>query len=181
MSLNHIIVLGRLTKDPELRTTQNGKSVASFTVAVDRDFQKDAVDYINCVAWNGTAEFVSKYFFKGKAAVVSGQLQSRKWTDRDGRDQISWEINAQSVYFGDDKRREDSYRQSDYGPQGGYQQPQGYQPQYQPPQAYGQQNYGGQQGYYQQPPQQPQYQQQNMFSPSPSPYEELEDDGELPF
>ena len=178
MSLNHIVVLGRLTKDPELRTTQNGKSVASFTVAVDRDFQKDSVDFINCVAWGGTGEFVSKYFFKGKAAIVSGQLQSHNYTDRNGVDRTAWEINAQSVYFGDDKRREDNYQQQNggYGPQGGYQQQGGYYQQ--PPQqnSYGQ-GYGpagyGQAGSYQ-APQQPQYQQQGF---SDMGY----DDGDLPF
>lgn len=177
MSLNHIIVMGRLTKDPELRTTQNGKSVASFTVAVDRDFQRDSVDFINCVAWGGTAEFVSKYFFKGKTAVVSGQLQSRSFTDRNGIDRTAWEINAQNVYFGDDKRREDTYQQNGgYGPQGGYQQaPQGYAPQsqYQAPPAYGGQQGYGSAGYGYEQPQQPYYQQG---------FDDMGyDDGELPF
>ena len=107
--LNHITIMGRLTRDPELRRTQSGTAVCSFSVAVDRDFQnKDAaekaVDFIDCVAWRGTAEFVCKYFTKGRMIVVDGSLQSRKWTDKNGQNRISWEIQANNIYFGDSKR-----------------------------------------------------------------------------
>lgn len=106
--LNHITVMGRLVRDPELRTTQSGVSVTSFTVAVDRDFQpKDGerqADFIDCVAWRQAAEFVSKHFSKGRMIVVDGSLQSRKWQDKSGQNRVSWEILADSVYFGDSKR-----------------------------------------------------------------------------
>ena len=109
--LNHIIVMGRLTRDPELRYTQSQTPVASFTVAVDRDFApKDGgdrqTDFIDCVSWRSTAEFGSKYFQKGSMAVVSGRLQIRDWTDRDGNKRRSAEIVADNVYFGESKRRE---------------------------------------------------------------------------
>ena len=107
--LNHIVLMGRLTRDPELRHTGSGVAVASFTLAVDRDFQsKDtqekAVDFIDIVAWRNTAEFVSKYFTKGRMAVVSGQLQIRNWTDKEGNKRRSAEVVAGNVYFGDSKR-----------------------------------------------------------------------------
>lgn len=102
--LNTIVIVGRLTKDPELRYTQQGTAVASFTVAVDRDFGEKQTDFIGCVAWRQTGEFVSKYFHKGNMAVVSGRLQSRKWQDKDGNNRVSWEINADSVYFGESTR-----------------------------------------------------------------------------
>ena len=107
--LNHIIVMGRLTRDPELRRTGSGVAVASFTVAVDRDFSpKDGgereTDFIDCVAWRQTGEFVSKYFTKGRMAVVSGRLQIRSWTDKDGNKRRTAEIVADNVYFGDSKR-----------------------------------------------------------------------------
>ncbi len=106
--LNHITLMGRLTRDPELRTTNSGTAVASFTVAVDRDFSREKeTDFIDCVAWKNTGEFVSKYFQKGSMIVVSGSLQSRKWQDRDGNKRINWEVNAQNVYFGESKRQED--------------------------------------------------------------------------
>lgn len=101
--LNHIVIMGRLTKDPELRRTQDGKSVATFRLAVDRDFgQKDA-DFIDCVAWRNTADFVAKYFSKGRMAVVSGRLQIRNWKDKNGNDRTAPEIVADNVYFGDSK------------------------------------------------------------------------------
>jgi len=111
--LNHIIVMGRLTRDPELRRTGSGVAVASFTVAVDRDFSpKDGgereTDFIDCVAWRQTGEFVSKYFTKGRMAVVSGRLQIRGWTDKDGNKRRTAEIVADNVYFGDSKRDGDS-------------------------------------------------------------------------
>ena len=107
--LNHITIMGRLTRDPELRRTGSGIAVASFTVAVDRDFSpKDGgekeTDFIDCVAWRQTGEFVSKYFTKGRMAVVSGRLQIRSWTDKDGNKRRTAEIVADNVYFGDSKR-----------------------------------------------------------------------------
>ena len=115
--LNHITVMGRLTRDPEMRTTQSGVSVVSFTVACDRDFGgrdggERQTDFIDCVAWRSTGEFVSKYFHKGSMIVVSGRLQSRKWQDRDGNNRTSWEINADNVYFGESRRDSDSNRDS---------------------------------------------------------------------
>ncbi len=106
--LNHIVVMGRLTRDPELRRTGTGIAVASFTLAVDRDFtSKDGgereTDFIDCVAWRQTGEFVSKYFAKGRMAVVSGRLQIRSWTDKDGNKRRSAEVIADNVYFGDSK------------------------------------------------------------------------------
>lgn len=107
--LNHIVIMGRLTRDPELRRTSSGIAAASFTIAVDRDFApKDGgekeTDFIDCVAWRQTAEFVSKYFGKGRMAVVSGRLQIRGWTDKDGNKRKSAEIVADNVYFGDSKK-----------------------------------------------------------------------------
>lgn len=105
--LNRCTIMGRLTKTPELKRTQSGVSVTSFTLAVDRDFKdKDgekATDFIDVVAWRGTAEFVSKYFSKGRMAVVEGRLQLREWKDKDGNNRRSAEINAENVYFGDSK------------------------------------------------------------------------------
>lgn len=110
--LNHIVIMGRLTRDPELRHTQSGIAVASFTLAVDRDFQSQngekQTDFIDVVAWRQTGEFVSKYFSKGRMAVVSGSLQSRKWQDKEGNNRTSWEVQAQNIYFGDSKRDGDS-------------------------------------------------------------------------
>ena len=112
MSLNHITIMGRLTRDPELRTTQSGVNVASFTVACDRDYQKggteDKTDFIDCVAWRQTGDFVSKYFKKGSMIAVSGRLQSRMWVDRDENKRTAWEINAENVYFGGDKKQENT-------------------------------------------------------------------------
>ena len=108
MALNHITVMGRLTRDPELRRTGSGVAVASFTVAVDRDFaSKDSgekeTDFIDCVAWRQTGEFVSKYFNKGSMAVVSGRLQIRGWNDKDGNKRKTAEIVVDNAYFGDSK------------------------------------------------------------------------------
>ena len=107
--LNHITIMGRLTRDPELRRTGSGTAVASFTLAVDRDFGKNEngereTDFIDCVAWRQTGEFVSKYFTKGRMAVVSGRLQIRGWTDKDGNKRRSAEVVADNVYFGDSRR-----------------------------------------------------------------------------
>ena len=106
--LNEIILMGRLTRDPELRHTQSGTKVAAFALAVDRDY-KDAsgekeTDFIDIVAWRGTAEFVSKYFTKGRMAVVKGRLQIRDWTDKDGGKRRSAEVVAESVYFANSKK-----------------------------------------------------------------------------
>lgn len=110
--LNKTIVMGRLTRDPELRRTQSGLSVTSFSVACDRDFKSQSgekeTDFIDIVAWRNTAEFVSKYFTKGRMAVVSGRLQIRNWNDKDGNKRRSAEVVADNVYFGDSRRDGDS-------------------------------------------------------------------------
>ena len=110
--LNKIILMGRLTRDPELRRTQTGTAVTSFSLAVDRDFKSQngekETDFIDVVAWRGTAEFVSKYFSKGRMAVVEGRLQIRDWTDREGGKRRSAEVVADNVYFGDSKRDNNS-------------------------------------------------------------------------
>jgi single-strand DNA-binding protein len=106
--LNHITIMGRMTRDPELRRTGSGVAVASFTVAVDRDFTKGEkeTDFIDCVAWRQSGEFVSKYFSKGSMIVVSGRLQIRKWNDKDGNKRQTAEVVADNVYFGDSKKDE---------------------------------------------------------------------------
>ena len=106
--LNHIVIMGRLTRDPELRRTGSGIAVASFSLAVDRDFApKDGgnreTDFIDCVAWRQTGEFVSKYFTKGRMAVVEGRLQIRDWKDKEGNNRRSAEVVADNVYFGDSR------------------------------------------------------------------------------
>ena len=110
--LNRICIMGRLTAAPELRYTQQNTPVASFTVAVDRDYQQGGsekqTDFIPCVAWRGTAEFVSKYFTKGSMAAVSGRLQLRDWTDKDGNKRRTAEVVAESIYFGESKKRDAS-------------------------------------------------------------------------
>ena len=127
--LNHITIIGRLTRDPELRRTGSGIAVASFTVAVDRDFGgrdggEKETDFIDCVAWRQTGEFVSKYFTKGRMIVVSGRLQIRSWTDKEGNKRRTAEVVADNCYFGDSKR--DDQGGSSYGGN-----------------AYGGNNYGG--------------------------------------
>ena len=116
--LNHIVIMGRLTRDPELRYTQSQTPVVSFSLAVDRDFggrdgAEKQTDFIDVVAWRHTAEFVSKYFTKGSMAVVSGRLQIRDWTDREGNKRRSAEIVADNVYFGDSKPRDDGAPRTD--------------------------------------------------------------------
>lgn len=110
--LNRICIMGRLTAAPELRYTQQNTPVASFTVAVDRDYQQGGsekqTDFIPCVAWRGTAEFVSKYFTKGSMAAVSGRLQLRDWTDKNGNKRRTAEVVAESIYFGESKKRDAS-------------------------------------------------------------------------
>ncbi len=120
--LNKIFLMGRLTRDPELRRTQTGTAVASFTLAVDRDFKdknsgERATDFINVVAWRQTGEFVSRYFTKGRMAVVEGRLQMRDWTDKDGNKRTTAEVVADNVYFGDSKKDDSG---SDYGSNSGY-------------------------------------------------------------
>ena len=136
--LNHITIMGRLTRDPELRRTGSGIAVASFTVAVDRDFGgrdggEKETDFIDCVAWRQTGEFVSKYFTKGRMIVVSGRLQIRSWTDKDGNKRRTAEVVADNCYFGDSKRDDQggSYGGNTYGGN-----------------AYGGNSYGGNQGGY---------------------------------
>lgn len=107
--LNNVALMGRLVRDPELRRTQTGTAVSSFTLAVDRDFKdketgEKKADFINVVAWRSTAEFVSRYFTKGRMAVVEGRLQIRDYTDRDGNKRTAAEVVADNVYFGDSKR-----------------------------------------------------------------------------
>lgn len=194
--LNHITIMGRMTRDPELRRTNSGKPVASFTVAVDRDYapegQERETDFIDCVAWNGTAEFVSKYFTKGSMIVVDGRLQLRGWTDKDGNKRRSAEILASSVYFGESKKSQESnnptYGQNSYpgsnsgaatyqnnNPQSYGSYPQYPQQSYQQPQ-YNQQGFGGyQQNSFQGQPYQPPQPQQVPYAPIEG------DDPELPF
>ena len=129
--LNHIVIMGRLTRDPELRHTQSGTAVANFTLAVDRDFKdkqtgERTTDFIDVVAWRSTGEFANKYFTKGRMAVVDGRLQIRDWTDKEGNKRRSAEVVADSVYFGDSKREGGSGGQESYsGGYGGYSAPAG--------------------------------------------------------
>lgn len=106
--LNKIFIMGRLTRDPELRRTQSGTAVTSFTLAVDRDFKSQSgekeTDFIDVVAWRSTAEFAAKYFTKGRMAIVEGRLQIRPWTDKEGNSRRSAEVVADNIYFGDSKR-----------------------------------------------------------------------------
>lgn len=127
--MNQIFVMGRLTHDPELRRTGSGVAVASFRVAVDRDYVEQGkereTDFFDCVAWRGTGEFVSKYFTKGSMIIVTGRLQNRNWTDKDGNKRYSNEIIADNVYFGEGKRKDANAgaEQAGYAPaapQGGY-------------------------------------------------------------
>ena len=169
--LNHITIMGRLTRDPELRRTGSGIAVASFSLAVDRDFSprdggERETDFIDCVAWRQTGEFVSKYFTKGRMAVVSGRLQIRSWTDKDGNKRRTAEVVADNVYFGESKRSSEgnnaSYGGNSYGGNN-----------------YGSQNYGG--GSYNAPA--PNYGGYNAPASAPaSDFAMLEDDdAQLPF
>lgn len=202
--LNHITIMGRMTRDPELRRTDSGIPVASFTVAVDRDFSnkqsgEKETDFIDCVAWRGTGEFVDKYFNKGSMIVVSGRLQIRPWTDKEGNKRRSAEVVADNVYFGEGKKDSQqaqntpNYQQgnvSNYGQNSypgssgapmGHGNPGGFQPQFyggqqQAAPGYAQQGFGGYQ--------QPQYPQQNYQAPPPAQgsYAPIEgDDPKLPF
>lgn len=108
MSLNHVFLQGRLVRDVELRSTQSGTSVATLTIAVDRDYARDGAsdktDFVNVVCWKQTAEFASKYMSKGSMVVVSGRLESRKWEDKAGQKRTEWEVVADRLYFGESKR-----------------------------------------------------------------------------
>ena len=115
--LNPITIMGRLTRDPELRRTGSDTPVASFTIACDRDFGQKETDFIDVIAWRNTAEFVNKYFTKGRMAVVSGRLQIRKWEDKNGNKRSTAEIVADNVYFGDSKN---STADSNAGAFGGF-------------------------------------------------------------
>ena len=116
--LNKIFIMGRLTRDPELRRTQSGTAVTSFTLAVDRDFKgqngEKETDFLDVVAWRNTAEFVAKYFAKGRVAVVDGRLQIRDWTDKDGNKRSKAEVVADNVYFADSKKQESGYAPGGY-------------------------------------------------------------------
>lgn len=133
--LNHIVLMGRLTRDPELRHTGSGLAVASFSLAVDRDFKGQSgekeTDFVDIVAWRSTADFVNKFFTKGRMAVVEGRLQIRGWQDKDGNNRRTAEVVADNVYFGDSKR-DGAERSGDYNsypsysaPAGGYTAPVG--------------------------------------------------------
>lgn len=115
--LNKIIIMGRLTRDPELRRTGSGTAVTSFSLACDRDFKSQSgdkeTDFIEVVAWKNTAEFVSKYFSKGRMAVVEGRLQIRDWTDKAGNKRTTAEVVADNVYFADSKRSESNDNQKE--------------------------------------------------------------------
>ena len=159
--LNHIVLMGRLTRDPELRRTGSGVAVASFTLAVDRDYAAQGAeketDFVDIVAWRNTAEFVSKYFAKGRMAVVTGRLQIRNWQDKEGNKRRSAEVVADNVYFGDSKR--------DNADGGSFNQSQGYA-----------------QSFNQVPQQQQAYQAPQNVSAAPSDFSMLsDDDPDLPF
>ena len=173
--LNHITIMGRLTRDPELRRTGSGVAVASFSVAVDRDFGRNEngekeTDFIDCVAWRNTAEFVSKYATKGRMVVVSGRLQIRSWTDKDGNKRRTAEVVADNCYFGESKRSNEgsSYGGNTYGGNsyGGS--------------SYGNNNYGG--GYNAPAPN---YGGNNYGAPAAAPASDFamldDDDAQLPF
>jgi single-strand DNA-binding protein len=108
MSLNKVILMGRLTADPELRKTKQGTSVAAFTLAVDRSYSKQGeqakTDFFDCVAWTGTAEFVSRYFAKGQRMAISGRLQTRNWEDNDGKKRKATEVVVKEAHFADSKK-----------------------------------------------------------------------------
>ena len=110
--LNKIFIMGRLTRDPELRTTNSGTSVASFSLAVDRNYKgadgEKETDFIDCLAWRQTGEFAAKYFTRGRMAVVEGRLQIRPWTDKEGNNRRSAEVIVDNMYFGDSKRDGDT-------------------------------------------------------------------------
>ena len=116
--LNRIVIMGRLTRDPELRYTPSEKPVCSFTVAVERDIPGEGgnreTDFIDCVAWNKAAEVISKYFTKGRMICVDGKLQSRKWTDKNGNNRINWEVLVERFNFCGDRTADDGERDGSY-------------------------------------------------------------------
>lgn len=125
--LNRTVIMGRFTADPELRRTQSGTAVASFTLAVERDFKGQSgereTDFIDLVAWSGTAELVAKYFTKGRMAVTEGRIQTRIWTDKNDQKRKSTEIVVENIYFADSKEKERYTQEPGYGgwpPQDGY-------------------------------------------------------------
>lgn len=122
--LNHIIITGRITRDIELRRTQNGTAVCSFTVAVDRDYKgangERTTDFIDCVAWRNTAEFISRSFLKGRMIIVDGSLQSRKYTDKNGNNRTAWEVVVGNVYFSDSKPKDEAAQDYTGGNSGGF-------------------------------------------------------------
>ena len=172
--LNHIVIMGRLTRDPELRRTQSGIEVTTITVAVDRDRQnresgEKQVDFFDVTVWRQTAVFVCNYFSKGRMIVVEGSMQSRKWQDKNGQNRISWEIQANNVYFGDSKRDNQGggdYAAPSYGaqpysaPAGGYNAPSS--------------GYNAPAGGYSAPA-------SGYNAPAGGGFSEIEEDGELPF
>jgi single-strand DNA-binding protein len=111
--LNHITLCGRLVRDPELRRTNNGTAVASFVIACDRDFGDKETDFIDCTAWRNTAEFVNNYFLKGNMIIVSGRLQNRSWTDKDGNKRKTSEVVVDNAYFGEAKKS-DNKKSNDF-------------------------------------------------------------------
>lgn len=118
MSLNIITLMGRFVSDPTLRFTQSQKPVASFTLAVDRDYNpgEKETDFVNCVAWNKTAEFIDSNFSKGKMAIVTGRLQSRQWMDKENKKHIEWEVVADRIYFGESRKKEEPAGDSPFPP-----------------------------------------------------------------
>ena len=159
--LNKIFLQGRLVADPELRHTQQGTPVASFRIAVDRDYKNQSgnreTDFINIVAWRGTGEFVSRYFTKGRMAIVEGRMQMREYTDRDGNRRVAAEVVASNIYFGDSRRDSQPAAQGGYDPYGAPAAPSSYAP----PANYGAPSSG---------------------APASNGFAELsDDDGELPF
>mgnify|MGYP002856214886 CR=1 FL=1 len=130
--LNHVVIMGRITRDPELRRTNSGLAVASFSLACDRDYQaKDAqekeTDFINCVAWRSTAEYVTKYFPKGRMAIVTGRLQVRSYTDKEGNKRTASEVVVDNIYYGDYSRPQSMASSFDGGQSGSSYQNSGYQ------------------------------------------------------
>jgi len=120
MSLNHIVLMGRIARDPELRKTPSDVSVVSFTIAVERDYKQGdekVTDWIDCTAWRGTADFISRNFSKGRMICVEGALNSRKWQDKEGNNRISWFVQVSNVYFADSKKDATTQNQTASAPQ----------------------------------------------------------------
>lgn len=118
--MNSICIIGRMTADPELRRTRNGKAVCSFTVAVDRPFDKENTDFINCVAWNQSAEYLSKYGSKGTIVGVNGSMQGRRWTDKDGNKHTAWEVIAERLELLSERRENAEYNNAPTDKNGAY-------------------------------------------------------------